>query len=68
MTSSCEFRVAQRFAAVYISGYPTMLSLQAWGLSMIGNVTSDGRLLSLRGFEWLMLIAGGVVSSLILMF
>jgi hypothetical protein len=34
---------------------------------MIGNVVSDGRLLSLRAFEWLMLIAGGVLGSLILM-
>jgi hypothetical protein len=35
---------------------------------MIGNVIGDGRLLSLRGFEWLMLIAGGVMGALILMF
>jgi hypothetical protein len=35
---------------------------------MIGNVVGDGRLLSLRGFEWLMLIGGGGVRSLILMF
>jgi hypothetical protein len=34
---------------------------------MIGNVESDGRLLSLRAFEWLMLISGGVMGSLILM-
>jgi hypothetical protein len=32
---------------------------------MVGNVIGDGRPLSLRGFEWLMLIAGGL---LILMF
>jgi hypothetical protein len=35
---------------------------------MFGNVIGDGRLLSLRGFEWLMLIAGGLAGSLILMF
>jgi hypothetical protein len=35
---------------------------------MIGNVISDGRLLSLRAVEWLMLIAGGVMGSLILLF
>jgi hypothetical protein len=35
---------------------------------MIDNVLRDGRLLSLRGFEWLMLIVGGVMGSLILLF
>jgi hypothetical protein len=34
----------------------------------MGNVIGDGRLLSLRGFEWLMLLAGGVMGSLILLF
>jgi hypothetical protein len=35
---------------------------------MIGNVMSDGRLLSLQATEWLILIVGGLVGSLILMF
>jgi len=35
---------------------------------MIGNVVNEGRLLSLQAGEWLMLIAGGVAGSLILMF
>ena len=34
---------------------------ELWGLIMIGNVVSDGRLLSLRAAEWLMLVAGGVI-------
>ena len=41
---------------------------ELWGLIMIGNVVSDGRLLSLRAAEWLMLVAGGVIGLLILMF
>ncbi|MGO9627527.1 MAG: hypothetical protein ACLPXW_00860, partial [Xanthobacteraceae bacterium] len=41
---------------------------EPWGLIMIGNVVSDGRLLSLRATEWLMLVAGGVTGLLILMF
>jgi hypothetical protein len=35
---------------------------------MIGNVMSDGRLLSLQATEWLILIVGGLAGSLILMF
>lgn len=35
---------------------------------MIGNVIGDGRLLSLRGLEWLMLIAGAASGALILFF
>jgi hypothetical protein len=35
---------------------------------MISNVVNEGRLLSLQAGEWLMLIAGGVAGSLILMF
>lgn len=35
---------------------------------MIGNVMGDGRLLSLRAAEWLMLVVGGVTGLLILMF
>jgi hypothetical protein len=35
---------------------------------MIGKIVSDGRLLSLQGAEWLMLIAGGLARLLILMF
>jgi hypothetical protein len=35
---------------------------------MVGNVIGDGRLLSLRGFDWPMLIAGCVMGLLILMF
>jgi hypothetical protein len=35
---------------------------------MIGKIASDGRLLSLQGAEWLMLIAGGLARLLILMF
>jgi hypothetical protein len=34
---------------------------------MIGNLVQDGRLLSLQIGEWLILIAGGVAGSLILM-
>jgi hypothetical protein len=34
----------------------------------MSNVISDGRLLSLQASEWLMLIAGGFIGSLILMF
>ena len=41
---------------------------EPWGLIMIGNVVNDGRLLSLRATEWLMLVAGGVTGLLILMF
>jgi hypothetical protein len=37
-------------------------------LTMIGNVVSDGRLLSLHAGEWLMLIVGGLAGLLILMF
>jgi hypothetical protein len=40
----------------------------AAGLKMIGKIVSDGRLLSLQGAEWLMLIAGGLARLLILMF
>jgi hypothetical protein len=35
---------------------------------MIGKIVSDGRLLSLQGAEWLMLITGGLAGLLILMF
>jgi hypothetical protein len=35
---------------------------------MIGNLVSDGRLLSLQPSEWLMLIVGGLAGVLILMF
>ena len=35
---------------------------------MIGKVVNDGRLFSLRAAEWLILIAGGLAGSLILMF
>ena len=35
---------------------------------MLGNLVSDGRLLSLKAGEWLILIAGGLAGSLILMF
>jgi hypothetical protein len=35
---------------------------------MIGKIVSDGRLLSLQGAEWVMLIAGGLAGLLILMF
>jgi hypothetical protein len=38
------------------------------GTAMIGNVVNDGRLFSLQAGEWLMLIAGGLAGSLILMF
>jgi hypothetical protein len=37
-------------------------------LTMIGNVVSDCRLLSLQAGEWLMLIVGGLAGLLILMF
>lgn len=33
---------------------------------MIGNFVGDGRLLSLRTFEWMML-AGGVVAGLLIL-
>jgi hypothetical protein len=39
-----------------------------WSLLMIGNLVSDGRLLSLQPSEWLMLIVGGLAGVLILMF
>ena len=35
---------------------------------MLGNLVHDGRLLSLQAGEWLILIAGGLAGSLILMF
>ena len=41
---------------------------EGWGPQMISNVVNEGRLLSLQASEWLMLIAGGVAGSLILMF
>jgi hypothetical protein len=34
---------------------------------MIGKVVNDGRLLSLQGAEWLMLVAGCLAGLLILM-
>jgi hypothetical protein len=34
---------------------------------MTEKIVSDGRLLSLQGAEWLMLIVGGLAGSLILM-
>jgi hypothetical protein len=34
-----------------------------WGLEMIGYVVRDGRLLSLRAAEWLMLLVGGALAG-----
>jgi hypothetical protein len=34
-----------------------------WGLAMIGYVVRDGRLLSLRAAEWLMLLVGGALAG-----
>ena len=76
MGSIVPITTAYDFAAVYLSRYSICAFSALWSnatravgyAAMISNVVGDGRLLSLRGFEWLMLIAGGLVGTLILMF
>lgn len=38
------------------------------GLQMIGYIVSEGRLLSLKGTEWLMLLIGGMLAGSLLLF
>ena len=42
--------------------------LRQWGLQMIGYIVSEGRLLSLKGTEWLMLLVGGMLAGSLLLF
>jgi hypothetical protein len=64
ISQSCRPRAtAFKQSRVYVS-----IDSGGGELTMIGNVVSDGRLLSLQAGEWLMLIVGGLAGLLILMF
>jgi hypothetical protein len=61
----CDLRVT---AFDDLVRYGACRSSMRVGTAMIGNVMSDGRLLSLQAGEWLILLVGGLAGSLILMF
>jgi hypothetical protein len=64
ISQSCRPRAtAFKQSRVYVS-----IDSGGGELTMIGNVVSDCRLLSLQAGEWLMLIVGGLAGLLILMF